>query len=203
MIQIIQKTLTTRKEVFIESDCLLIRTKNIKEDLEYKIKFEELGFDTVKKRVKTANIPFYAFLLFDILYIGIIISSVKNHEPFKEQLFWLFALILFSVMTIAAYYNRNKNVIYLTGGQKVLELLASKPDVDTVTKFVDKIHLTMRQYLKNKFSKFDPDMPYDLRINQLKWLKEINAITDEEYKELMTNTKTDNIIGFQQPYMEE
>jgi hypothetical protein len=202
MTQITQKTFTTKKEVFIESDSLLIKTKNIREELEYKIKFEELGFDTIKKRVKTANIPFYAFLLFNLFYIGLIISSVMSKEPFKQQLFWLFALLLFSIMTVAAYYNRNKDVIYLTGGQKVLELLASRPDIQTVNEFIESIHKTMRQHFKRKFTKFDPDIPYEFRLNQLKWLKEIKALSDEEYNELLNNAKADNIIGFQRPSSE-
>lgn len=203
MTQITQKTFTTKKEVFIESDCLLIKTKNIREDLEYKIKLEELGFDTVKKRVKTANIPFFAFLLFDLFYIGLIISSVINQEPFKHQLFWLFALLFFSIMTIVTYYNRNKDVIYLTGGQKVLELLASRPDKQTVNTFIESIHKAMRQHFRCKFTKFDSDTPYEFRLNQLKWLNEIKVLSDEEYNELLNNAKTDNIIGFQRPSSED
>ena len=196
MLKLAQKTFLTKKEVIIESDSLFIKTKNIREDLEYKIKFEDLGFDTFKKRVKTANIPFYFFLLFDLFYLGLIISSIASHEPFKQQLFWIFALIFFSVLTIITYYNQNKDVIYLTGGQMVLELLAKKPDSETVNKFIETIHNSMRQHFKSKYSKFDPDIPYEIRINQLKWLKEIKALTEEEYKELFNNSKTDNIIGF-------
>ncbi|MCC6288460.1 MAG: hypothetical protein IT249_11295 [Chitinophagaceae bacterium] len=203
MTQLKQKTFTTQKEVFIESDSVFVKVKNIREDIEYKIKFEELGFDTVKKRVKTANIPFYIFLLFDLLYVVLIIISVLGNEPFKHQLFWLFALLFFSIMTIAAYYNRNKDVIYLTGGQKVLELLATKPDSNTVNAFIEDIHNTMRLHFKNKFSRFDPDTPYEFRLNQLKWLKEIKALTDEEYSELINNTKTDKIIGFQRPALDD
>ena len=196
MIQLIQKTWTNRKEVTIENYSLLIKTKNIREDLEYKIKFEELGFDTVKKRVKTANIPFYGFLIFDLLYVGLIISSVANKEPFKQQVFWLVALIFFSIMTIATYNNRNKNVIYLTGGQKVLELLAEKPDNKTVTTFIERIHQSMREFYKTKYSNFEIDTPYEIKLNQLKWLKEIRVLTEIEYNELLDNTKTENIIGF-------
>jgi len=203
MTQLTQKTFTTKKEIFIQSDNLIVKTKNIREDLEYKIKFEELGFDIVKKRIKTANIPFYAFLLFDLFYVGLIISSVTSHEPFKQQLFWLFALLFFSIMTIAAYYSRNKDVIYLTGGQNVLELLAAKPNPQTVNTFIECIHNAMRQHFKNKFTKFDPDMSYEFRVNQLKWLKEIKALTEEEYKELLGNTKRDNIIGFQRPFLND
>ena len=203
MTQLIQKTWTNRKEFTIENDSLLIKTENIREDLEYKIKFEELGFDTVKKRVKTANIPFYGFLIFDLMYVGLILSSVANKEPFKQQVFWLVALIFFSIMTIAAYYNRNKNVIYLTGGQKVLELLAEKPDNKTVISFIEKIHQSMREFYKTKYSSFDLDTPYEIKLNQLKWLKEIRALTDKEYNELLDNTKTENIIGFNRPNFED
>ena len=106
-------------------------------------------------------------------------------------------------MTIAAYYNRNKNVIYLTGGQKVLELLAEKPDNKTVTSFIEQIHQSMRKFYKTKYSSFDLDTPYEIKLNQLKWLKEIRALTDKEYTELLDNTKTENIIGFNRPNFED
>ncbi len=81
----------------------------------------------------------------------------------------------------------------------MLELLAAKPDPNTVNTFIESVHKAMRQHFKNKFSKFDPDTPYEFRISQLKWLKEIKALTEEEYKELLSHTKTDNIVGFQRP----
>ncbi|WP_345114998.1 hypothetical protein [Hymenobacter algoricola] len=202
MTQLTQKTWTTKKEVTVENDSLLIKTKNVREDLEYRIKFEELGFDTVKKRVKSANIPFCAFILFDILYIGLLLSAVINKETLSKQLFWVGALVFFGIATIAAFYNRNKDVIYLTGGQKVLELLAARPDIQTVTAFIATIHQSMRQHYKKKYSKFDPDTTYEMKLYQLKWLKEINAITDKEYSEMLDNTKTENIIGFSRPNSE-
>jgi hypothetical protein len=193
---LIQKSLTHKKEIFIDIDSLLVKDKNIREDLEYKIKFEELGFDIVKKRIKTANILFYLFLLFDALYVYLILSSTSNQDPFSHQLIWVFGLLFFSVMTVIAYYNRNKNFIYLTGGQKVLELLATKPDVKSVNDFIETIHITMKQHYKSKFLKFDIDTPFEFRIHQLNWLKEIKVLTEEEYQKLLDNTKTDNIIGF-------
>lgn len=202
MTELIQKTWFNKKEVTIEYDRLLIKSKNIREDLEYKIKFEELGFETVKKRIKTANIPFYAFLVFDSLYVGLIVNSIANKEPYTQQIFWVFALIVFSIITIVAYCNRNKNIIYLTGGQKVLELLAEKPDEKTVRMFIETIHKSIRVFYKNKYSKFDADTPLDIKVNQLKWLKEIKALTVIEYEELLDKTKLDTIIGFNRPNLE-
>ncbi|RYE14331.1 MAG: hypothetical protein EOP34_06810 [Rickettsiales bacterium] len=127
------------------------------------------------------------------------ISAVIGHDPFRQQLFWLGALVFFSFLTILTYQNRNKDVVYLTGGQKSLELLLEKPDSKTVNKFIDSIYYAMRQYYKNKFIGFDADISFELRINQLKWLREIKALTEEEYKELLNTTKTDNFIGFYSP----
>jgi hypothetical protein len=199
MVPLIQKTWTTRKEIVIADESLLIKTKNIREDIEYKIKLEELGFDIVKKRVKTANVPFYCFLIFNLLYIGLLIDSVINKEPLSHQLFWMGALLFFSLMAGAAFYNRNKDVVYLTGGPKALELLAAKPDALTVTAFIEAIHQAMRQHYKNKYSNFDIDTPYEVRVSQLKWLKEIKAITDTEYSEMLNRMKKDTFIGFQRP----
>ena len=203
MRQLTQKNWTTKKEITVERDSLTVRTKNIREDLEYKIKFEELGFDTVKKRVKSANIPFFIFLLFDLLYVGFLINSVANQEPLNKQIFWTGALIFFSIITVVAFYNRNKDVIYLTGGQKVLELLSATPDTATVASFVDTVHHSMRDYYKIKFTTFDPNLSNDIRLSQLRWLKDIKAITDKEYQDLVDRNKTDNIIGFQRTKTDE
>lgn len=197
MAQLIQKTWTTRKEITIEEDSLLIKTKNIREDVEYTIKLEALGFDIVKKRIKTANVPFYCFLVFNFLYVGLLIDAVLEKEPLSHQLFWLGALLFFSLLTILAFYNRNKDVVYLTGGQKVLELLAKKPNPFTVTVFIEAIHQAMRQHYKAQYLNVDPDTPYQVRVNQLKWLKEIKAITETEYSELLDALKKEILIGYQ------
>ena len=196
MKQLIQKTLTSKKSVHIEAEGVFIQDKSLLEDLDYKIKFEELGFDIVRKRSKNANIAFYFFVLFDILYTVLLVISVVDRDPFKQQLFWVFALLLFAGITIAAYFNKNKSTTYLTGGQKILVLLSANPNVEMVNIFIDEIHQAMRFYLKKKFSTFDFDTPYEQKVSQLKWLREMKIITEEEYKELLDDTKINNIIGF-------
>ena len=64
-----QKTLTVFKSFRAGSDRLFVNTKNLHEELSYTIRFDDMGFDIVRKRNKTANIPFYIFLAFDVLYL--------------------------------------------------------------------------------------------------------------------------------------
>lgn len=198
-----QKYWANKKDITIEHDSLTIKTSTISEDLEYKIKFEQLGFDIVKKRIKSANFPFFVFLFLTLLSISLIINSIVNHETFSEKSFWAGAFLFFSFMTIAGYKNRNKEVIYLTGGQHSLELHATKPDKLTVSLFIDKIHKSMRQYFKAKYTTFDPGITNEQRTNQIIWLKDIKAISDKEYLDLVDKSKTESIIGFQRPKLNE
>ena len=197
MQQLKQKNWSATKEIIIENDCLNIKTKNFKEELEYKIKFDELGFEIFKKREKVTVFPFIFFVSFTLVYIGFSISSFINNEPFGEQMFWIFATGLFMALAIVVYSKRNKDLVYLTGGRKSLELMTNKPDKQSVNLFIESIHKAMRQYYKDKYCKFENDITYEVRMHRLKWLKEIQVLTEKEFDELVEETKTVNIIGFQ------
>jgi hypothetical protein len=199
MTSLLQKTLLITKRVVIESDRLRVQTKDLREELEYSIQFEKSGFYLVKKRVKSANIPFYCFLVFDLLYVWLLITSVASKEPFKQQLFWLGALLFFSVMTVLAFYSRNKDVIYLTGGQRTFELFATRPDSRTVLAFIGFIHQAMRHYYKDKAACFDQNLPYELRLARLEWLSEKQVISLNEYRNLLHAMRRETILGFPSP----
>jgi len=193
-----QKTWTNEKVISIETDGLLVKTKSLREDLEYRIKFDELGFDQIRKRIKSANIPFYFLLLFDIMYVVLLVISVMDKEPIVNQLFWVGALVFFVIMTVAAFYNLNTDMIYLSGGTKALELMGTRPSNDQVTDFIDQIHKAMRLHYRNKYTVFDPGTTIEMRAMNLKWLRDIQAISEAEYQELLQSFNRDNIIGFQQ-----
>jgi hypothetical protein len=176
-----QKTLIVFKSFRAGGDRLFVNTKNLHEELSYTIRFEDMGFDILRKRNKTANIPFYAFLAFDVLYLWLLIHSVMDHEIFFKQLFWAAALLLFVALSIGSYSNRNKETIFLTGGSSIVELLATKPSADAVQRFIQDLHAHMRTYYKQKYLADDLVTPPDVRLQQLKWLVEIKAITESEY----------------------
>ena len=199
MTYLLQKTLLTTKKVAIESDQLRVQTKDLREDLEYTIKFEELGFELVKKRVKSANIPFYCFLVFDLFYVGLLSTSVACKEPFEQQLFWLGALLFFSVLTVLAFYSRNKDVVYLTGGKQTLELFATRPDKHIVAAFIASIHQAMRRYYKEKAACFDQNLPYEVRLARLEWLSEKQVISLNEYRNLLHAMRRETFLGFPRP----
>ncbi|MEN0056240.1 MAG: hypothetical protein AAGC65_21360 [Mucilaginibacter sp.] len=194
--RLIQKSWTSKKEISIEADHIAIRTKTIKDEMEYIIKLGELGFETIKRTDKTANLSFYTFLVFTMLDTYLLVTTWYSKGPLAELILWMFGFIFFAALCLYSFSQRNKEIIYLGGGQKVLELLAAKPDKQTVLLFIDEIHAAIRAYYKNKYSHFDSSIPYDVKISTLSWLKEMKAITNEEFEDLSARQKTESIIGF-------
>ncbi|AWM32105.1 hypothetical protein [Hymenobacter nivis] len=196
MEQLLQKTLTSIKTVRITPTGLRVQTKNLREELDYTLQFDDLGFDTVRQRVKSANLPFYCFLVFDGLYVWLLVTSVRHHEPFKQQLFWLGALLFFSALTGFAFFHRNKDVVHLTGGARTLELLATRPDAPRVALFIAAVHQAMRDYHKARYAALDAHLPYAARLGRLQELRERHVVSDEEYRTLRDAMHWSNVLSF-------
>jgi hypothetical protein len=194
--QLIQKGWSLKNEVNIEDNHLTVKRKTQKEDLDYQIKFEELGFELFKKVDRSTNFGFYFFGISNILMIYGLFKAITGHEPLSSILICISCIVLFGFLCVSAYKERNKEIIYLSGGSKALELLATDPDRETVSAFIDDIHNAMRAYYRRIYTDFEEDTPYEEKLAVLKWLREIKSITDEEFNELKATYKTDNIIGF-------
>lgn len=189
-----QKTFGDKRHFKLSDDRVYIKTSTFKENLEYSLKYDELGFDIFKKRDKNAQGAFYAFIAFDILYIYLLITSILDKDKPSMIAFWVAALLLFGLFTILSFQSRHKNLVYLTGGFKVLELMNDKPNESEVSNFIEQIHAKMKSYLKEKHIQIDTTMPKEYHISQFKWLKEIKAINHEEYEELIQELDTKYLL---------
>jgi hypothetical protein len=194
--KLIQKGWSAQNEITIGEDHLKVISKTIKEDLEYTISFQDLGFETVRKIDRSTNFGFYFFLIATLVFLYAIVKAIYTHESLSSILIGFFVVILTGFLSLSAYKRSNKKIIYLSGGTKVLELLDTKPDPQTLSVFIDEVHNAIRAYYKRVNTDFDDNTPYEERLFVLKWLKEMKSITDEEFNELKATYKTDNIIGF-------
>jgi hypothetical protein len=52
----------------------------------------------------------------------------------------------------------------------------------------------MKSYYKNKYTIIDLNLPIEYSKNQLKWLKEIEAITESEFIELIKELESQHLI---------
>ncbi|GAA4466980.1 hypothetical protein GCM10023189_49830 [Nibrella saemangeumensis] len=84
--------------------------------------------------------------------------------------------------------------MYLTGGNTVLKLDALNPTPDVVEDFIRILHFQIRSYLKQKYGVVDIALSREASIHNFKWLREINALNEAEYKELIYELNTKDLL---------
>ena len=189
-----QQYLFTKKEFLLTKAGVRVISKEINENLEYTIKYEELGFDIIKKREKTAIFPAIVLLFFFLLEMYLLIDAIVHRESSAQIVMWLLSAVFFGLIAGLAFYRTNKDVVYLTGGAKVLELIRDKPSVQIVDHFIQNIHAAMRVRYKNKFAIIDHHLPQEMQIENLRWLKDLGVIDEEEHEELLIQLKNSHLL---------
>lgn len=187
-----QKSYFEKRYFEILDDRIIIKRSTYKEDLEYYIRLEELGFDVFRKTEKINNLILLVLFIFDCAYVGLLINSLITWD--RLVVFWLLVTVFFIAVTVACYINRNKSLVYLMSGDKTLELFSDKPDSNIVNEFIGSIHEEMRINYKNKYAIVDLSLPKEYSISRFKWLKEIKAISEEEYRDLMQDLETKSLF---------
>ncbi|MFN8346885.1 MAG: hypothetical protein U0X91_17925 [Spirosomataceae bacterium] len=194
MEELIQKTFSDKKYFRILDDKIFVKSSSFTEKLEYSIKFEDLGFDIFRKEDKNKKIVFYFFLILDIMYIILLITGLIDGDSLNMIGFWIAALCFFLPLTVISFLNGNKSLVYLTGGTKVLEMMNNRPNESIVNDFIGQIHKRMRIYFKGKYGYIEPSLPKEYLRNQFKWLKEIEAISEGEYNELIKHLEIQSLL---------
>jgi len=60
--KLVQQSGFNRREFLLEEQGVLVKTKTMREELEYRVRYDELGFELVWKKVKAGKVFFYLFL---------------------------------------------------------------------------------------------------------------------------------------------
>lgn len=194
MNELLQKSLGSYKRYKITNDRVLITTRNINKYEEYYIKLDNLGFDITRKQTKSILllVPFY--LAFTGLELYVLIDEYQKGVRFPQLLFWIAGVALFSVGAFFSLLQKTDKV-FIQGGTKTLELDGAKPNKVKVDEFVRNLHVVIRNHYKLKYAVIDPTLDEETQIHNYKWLKEVEAITDAEYEELLHNFRIKNLLS--------
>jgi len=194
--KLVQTSGFDKREFVLEEQGVLVKTSTPREELEYRVRYDELGFELVWKKVKSGRIFFLLLLALDLLMAFLWIQALVTSPVFWEQLYWFFALTFFMGWSLWAYVHKKKDYLYVMGGVKNLELWADKPNAVQVTVFVETLHESMRKFYRERFNRLDDHTPYDDLITQLRWLLDIGAVTQEEFDAYLEGRRTEAVIGF-------
>jgi hypothetical protein len=189
-----------RKIFTLEAEYINIIEKKLGERKEYKVRYDQLGFDMMTKvDAKTAYAP-YIFGSFVVLFLVGFISSIANPQPDSVRIAVILVIcaVFFSVLLVLSWFDRRKEYTYMGGGERTLELFSKKPDREIVAQFVDEIFSRMRsEHLERYQERFDEIYSIEAHHQWLDYLLKIKAISKEEKKEYLARARSNsNVIGF-------
>jgi hypothetical protein len=195
MMQLKQRFLFTKKELYLERTGVKVISKSLQENLEYTIKYEELGFDQVKKQVKGGLVGAIFFGLLVVLDLFLLVDSFFNQPDVALQVMWALIGVFFGTMMVVALMQNYRKVIYLTGGTKALELLTNKPSTQEVNAFIDALYDRIKGVYKTKYAVIDPNLPEDFMMERINWLFEMGVITKEEQEDYYMQIQINSLLS--------
>lgn len=185
MVELKQSRIGDKRHFILQEDGVWFKINTPTEEIETKLKYEELGLDTFAVRKKEASWVF-SFLLMLVSVEGIfILKDADFNSGFDILVVSLIAIFILSVilLTIA---ETQKPSLTITGGDKQLYLLRDSPDPETVDKFVAALQEKIRsRIIQIKVRPHDKHINLNHKKRVLLSLRENNIINDKKYAEIL------------------
>jgi len=162
---------------------------------EYTIDIDHLGHERFVKthsRVgpRIIGLFFYAFMV--IAISGAFIDGSWDEGYTYGTL--IMGILVGGGIGSLAFFAKMRNELHLVGGSAQVMFLLNSPSQEEMEAFIEEIISRSRKILLEKYSKIDPDLPEDIQINNLYWLKERGLISEEKYEDLKQEYKNQRLM---------
>jgi len=186
-----QKKRGNLRKYILYSDKILVETDNTSKNQKYEVKLDKLGRNIFYQSDSMASAK--GGLYFSIacpIFIWIIYFSATL--PIGVPIIVTFACL---ITVLAILLRKREDDIYLTGGQSNLVFFRAIPSEESVLDFIHKVINASKAYLRNKYGIIDTNIPEDVFLSRLNWLKEEEIISEKEFYELKDEYKIKKIIS--------
>lgn len=153
---------------------------------EFDIPFENLDGEKVSHK----SINHTLLIIAIIIYLITIIVQLSLYREGKEEilvgLLWAGLGTIFLVLYFLSRQNlwkirlANDNFIYIH---------KNVPSKSVTDQFLSELMKSRNEFLKENYATVDENLSYESQLNNLKWLKSINAISKEEFDQKYTELK--------------
>ncbi len=189
--EFIQKRGTNYRKFLLYNDRVIVELKTLKKINKYEIRLEDLGFNKLYQADNTKPGKITSGIFFLIPFIVLIVSIVKHDI---DIFFLVYISVMFFILAALIYFKQGQDDIYLTGGKQNLVFYRMIPNEPVVLKFIDEVILTTKEYLKDKYARFDDYTLEQSYINGLIYLKNQEIITSQEFQEFIDDYKTSRLL---------
>jgi hypothetical protein len=186
-----------RKQFLIEKDGLRVVAKSISGRTEDYYDFEDIG-DKITHQKKRLLIPlFISMMLFG--YGTIILIGTLNggkYGDYAVHFYYITGLVFFCV-----FYFFGKNNLYLSHKRNVshIHFINNNPSKKKQEKFIQELLEEKRRCLLERYAEYDEDKSYEEHRHQLRWLKDNEYLTKDEYRDRLSGIEakfqTPNLKG--------
>jgi hypothetical protein len=158
----------------------------------------------LKTKIRISQKSLFKYIEYDVPLEIIVHSKIVKVEINRDLIFWglivfiigiVFnmsdALLFFTILScisltliITGLFTRKRTIIINTLSETPIILQYRKSNQKATSDFADTILDKSKEYLINKYSKIDKDLPIENQINNLEFLWSRDLIDDLKYEEL-------------------
>ncbi len=95
---------------------------------------------------------------------------------------------------LLAFLSPMRNELHLVGGSAQVMFFLNSPSKVEMENFIEEIIKRNHSLLLEKYGKIDPDLPEEIQMSNLYWLKNRCLISEEEYENLKQEYKTRRLM---------
>lgn len=172
-----QKKIFKRKYFELRDEEIFVEEKIFLKTKRFTVNYQNISSNRIETIV-SSKVKFWLMIILIALSLFISISeSPGTGKEIKNALFYgVFAFII----SISYFFSREKVIVFKAIPDDII-LFANKSSLKDVNKFCDKLLENKNEYLKFYFSQ---SQAKTTELERLLWLKENEAITDDEYIKL-------------------
>jgi hypothetical protein len=190
-----QKQGSRRREFELIDNKLHIKTKSEGQKNEFFIDIENLGDEKYYKTYSKVGPRIVGSVFYLVVLVALIAFFLEENWRTSEHLGTLLGIILvFGGLGSLSFFGPLKNEPHLVGGSAQVMFLLDSPSKGEMDSFINELITRSRKILIEKYSKIDPDLPEEVQIGNLYWLKQRGLISDEKYEVLKEEYRTQKLM---------
>nr|MBD3620689.1 hypothetical protein [Sunxiuqinia sp.] len=190
-----QKQGARYREFELKDNILHVKTKSLGEKNEYTIDIEFLGDEKFYKTHSRLGPRIIGIVFFAIMLIAIYGFLLEENRSESSNIVGLvLGIIVGGGIGLLAFLSPLRNELHLVGGSSQVMFFLNSPSKEEMENFVEEIIHRTRSVLLEKYGKIDPDLPEEIQMNNLYWLKNRGLISEEAYENLKLEYKTRRLM---------